>query len=96
MERHGGQQSDPGDPDAGSVECVVEEFRIVIEGLAPDEDQQVASQVAGEKQDKRQTGEGDDEFLADRGTPIGAKAAGEGVHEEKWRQTAGPNKPDMI
>ena len=80
MEHQHHQQPDPGDPNPHAVEHGVEEMGVFVEGLAPDIHQQVSGQMPRQENDKRQSGEGDDEFFPDGGRPISLEAAGKGVH----------------
>ncbi len=76
------QQDDPRDPDAGTVEHLVEEFCVVIECLPPHVHQQVAAQMPSEERDQYKTGDGNNEFFPNRRGPIGVETTCEGIHSD--------------
>jgi hypothetical protein len=65
------------------MEHVMEEIRVFVERLRSQEHHEISDEVAGEKQNKDDTGDGDDELFADGGGPVSIEATGEGIHGNK-------------
>ena len=80
VEDEAGEKANTGDPDAGSVEEGVEEVGVFIKGLRADKNEEVPREVTGQKEDKGEAGDGDDEFAADRRFCERAEGAGRSTH----------------
>jgi hypothetical protein len=76
-----GEQAKARNPDARSMQRVVEKLRVVVERFTACEKQQVSRHVTGEEKDENDAGDRNDEFFSNRRRPIGGSSASESVHE---------------
>ena len=75
-----GKQADPGDPNPHAMQEGVEEMGVFIERFLTGKDEEIAREVAGEKEDEGQAREGDDNFTSDGRFYEGARGAGRSTH----------------
>ena len=87
VQHEGNEKADSREPDEGAVPGCFEKLRVFVESITAGVDQQVSGEVSCEKQDQKDSGDGDDEFFADGGLPISGGTACEGVHF-KAKETA--------